>query len=210
MSKKLQPAARTSISSARGAAAGSATQLTRLHQAVDDDRAHLQFLRDRRSDSTPPAAGTSGPSWGRPGTEWSPSPPRGSPRICARSCRRSAIPSRRRAKGCCGSRARSMRTRSWRSRSARRRCSSRRCAKAVCASRRAPTDSTAFAAEFGNPRGPCAARRIRRAAGHGHACGHNLIATSVLGATLALAPARDTARPRAHARHSRRGAWRKN
>jgi amidohydrolase len=53
---------------------------------------------------------------------------------------------------------------------------------------------TAFAAEFGSPRGPCVALLAEYDAlpGIGHACGHNLIATSALGATLALAPLANT------------------
>ena len=49
---------------------------------------------------------------------------------------------------------------------------------------------TAFASEFGSERGPCVALLAEYDAlpGIGHACGHNLIATSALGATLALAP----------------------
>jgi len=53
---------------------------------------------------------------------------------------------------------------------------------------------TAFAAEFGSPRGPCVALLAEYDAlpGIGHACGHNLIATSALGAALALAPLAST------------------
>ena len=49
---------------------------------------------------------------------------------------------------------------------------------------------TAFVSEFGSERGPCVALLAEYDAlpGIGHACGHNLIATSALGATLALAP----------------------
>jgi amidohydrolase len=48
---------------------------------------------------------------------------------------------------------------------------------------------TAFAAEFGSERGPCVALLAEYDAlpGIGHACGHNLIAASALGAALALA-----------------------
>jgi amidohydrolase len=54
--------------------------------------------------------------------------------------------------------------------------------------------ATAFAAEFGSPRGPCVALLAEYDAlpGIGHACGHNLIATSALGAALALAPLAST------------------
>ena len=71
---------------------------------------------------------------------------------------------------------------------------------------------TAFAAEFGSPRGPCVALLAEYDAlpGIGHACGHNLIAASALGAALALAPlAEQSARARAHARHAGRGARRR-
>ena len=49
---------------------------------------------------------------------------------------------------------------------------------------------TAFAAEFGSERGPRVALLAEYDAlpGIGHACGHNLIATSAVGAALALAP----------------------
>jgi amidohydrolase len=49
---------------------------------------------------------------------------------------------------------------------------------------------TAFVAEFGSRRGPCVALLAEYDAlpGIGHACGHNLIAASALGAALALAP----------------------
>jgi len=49
---------------------------------------------------------------------------------------------------------------------------------------------TAFCAEFGAANGPCVALLAEYDAlpGIGHACGHNLIAASALGATLALAP----------------------
>jgi len=49
---------------------------------------------------------------------------------------------------------------------------------------------TAFVAEFGSERGPCVALLAEYDAlpGIGHACGHNLIAASALGAALALAP----------------------
>jgi amidohydrolase len=48
---------------------------------------------------------------------------------------------------------------------------------------------TAFSAEFGDADAPCVALLAEYDAlpGIGHACGHNLIATSALGATLALA-----------------------
>ena len=48
---------------------------------------------------------------------------------------------------------------------------------------------TAYAAEFGNARGPNIAILSEYDAlpGIGHACGHNIIATSGLGAALALA-----------------------
>jgi len=52
---------------------------------------------------------------------------------------------------------------------------------------------TAFVSEFGNERGACVAVLAEYDAlpGIGHACGHNLIATSALGAGLALSTLRD-------------------
>jgi amidohydrolase len=59
--------------------------------------------------------------------------------------------------------------------------------------RRAFGVETAFASEFGSSNGPCVGIIAEYDAlpGIGHACGHNIIGTAALGATLALARLRD-------------------